>query len=269
VKKTGLASLLAISLLGCAPNYPKQMEQAERATVAQQTSDLGTPTQVRQGSQTMAQVLYSMRLNVYVPAQVKPEDEAHRAQLVQETQDLETALTAIARSGDDASFVYALEAMCSTDRINEQNRVSDSLTSLGQFAVTSGKIAPGTPAAQANQLVMATGQILASIPARCANLEQAIAAEQLRERDEQIAVAQRNAELAQVAALAVGTVLGASMGGVTGALAGAASVAGGPGPQTQMQQTQRLQIEVDQQQRPFNYLQCQNNGADGQLCYPY
>jgi hypothetical protein len=193
---------LALALVSaCAPDYQQQMAQAQRVGLERQTQDLGTQDQVRQGAKTMASLLENLNAHAFVPTHVSPQEEGHKAQMISDTGDLAAGLTAIAVSRDDEAFVAAVEDMCQPARQEEERRESPVVLWVAQSATQTQKPIPGSPEAKVYDLMIATGQILGSIPSRCANFTQALADEQDREQHEAIAVAQRNAVLLKAASV--------------------------------------------------------------------
>ena len=104
-------------------------------------------------------------------------------------------------SQDDEAFVAAVENMCQPARQEEERRESPVVLWIAQSATQTQKPISGNPEAKVYDLMIATGQILGSIPARCANFTQALADEQDREQNEAVAVAQRNAVLLKAASV--------------------------------------------------------------------
>src|SRR5690349_19810745 len=101
--------VLVASFSGCSPDYQQQMAQAERSGVQSQIRDLGAQDQIRQGAKTMANLLEFLNARAFIPAKVTPQQEADKAQTVADTNDLAMALSGIASSQDDQTFISSVE----------------------------------------------------------------------------------------------------------------------------------------------------------------
>ena len=201
------------ALSSCSPDYQQQMAQAERSGVQSQTQDLGTQDQIRQGAKTMANVLEFLNAHAFIRAKVTPQQEADKAQTIADTNDVALALGAIAASQDDQSFVSSVEKMCLTTRQDEERREGAAVIGIAQSATQNRKPALGSPEAKAYALMIGTGQILESIPSRCATFAQVLANEQVREQTEKVAVAQRNAALLEAASVVLAAGVGVALTG--------------------------------------------------------